>query len=89
MFPPRDLRLERLDRPRPLSDIAKVGASVAGDVSSWERLETGEALNNAVFTASGAFEWLSGLRRAVAAFLGNKTPIVPVSPEAIHTNTPV
>ena len=77
MSEPRDLRLERLSdrdglRSAPLGEIAHVGSPLAGSSSSWTSQAAYEALIDAVFTAPGALEWLSGLRRAVAAMFADK-----------------
>ena len=88
MSSPRDLRLERLGdrdglRPAHLGEAAEVASPFAGASSTWEFLAAYEAIIDAVFTAPGASEWLSGLRRAVAAMLADKdsAPRVPVAPE--------
>jgi hypothetical protein len=76
MSAPRDLSLERFDdrdgvrRPQ-LGKAAMVGSSLAGAGSASEVGLSYEALIDAVFTAPGALEWLSGLRRAVAAMLAD------------------
>ena len=94
MSSPRDLRLERLGdrdgrRPAPLGEVARVGAPLGASSSSDFRLDY-TALIDAVFTAPGALEWLSGLRRAVAALLADKNAAlrVPASCDAIHTAPP-
>ena len=46
-------------------EVAKVGASLAGESITSEVRLTHEALCDAVFTAPGALEWLSGLRRLI------------------------
>ena len=91
MSSPRDLRLERLDgrdglRPAHLGEAAEVASPVAGAGKTWEFLAAYAALIDAVFTAPGASEWLSGLRRAVATMLADEDPAprVPVEPEVIH-----
>ena len=94
MSEPRDLRLERLSdrdgrRSGHRGEIAKVGSSVAGDSSAFEFLTSHATLNNAVFTAPGATEWLRGLRLAVAALLADKeaVPHIPAGAcDAIHTS---
>ncbi len=85
----RDLRLERLGdrdglRPAHLGESAQVASPLAGASSTWEFLAAYEALIDAVFTAPGASEWLSGLRRAVAALLADKDPAsrVPAIPRS-------
>jgi hypothetical protein len=72
----RDFRLERLAnrdglRHAHLGEAAHVASSVAGASHMWDRAAY-EALIDAVFTAAGAAEWLSGLRRAVAAMVADK-----------------
>jgi len=91
MSEPRDLNLERLSdrdgRRHPhLGEIAHVGSSVAGSSSSRASQAAYEALIDAVFTAPGASEWLSGLRRAVAAMLDRKNSAsrVPAPQDAIR-----
>jgi hypothetical protein len=86
-----DLRLERLDnrdgrRPAHLGEAAMVASPLAGESSTRKSLAAYEALIDAVFMAPGALEWLSGLRRAVAAMLADKNavPRVPVAQDAIH-----
>jgi len=96
MSSPRDLRLERLDdrdgRRHPyFGEIGVVGSAQAGAGSTSEFRFAYEALIDAVFTAPGALEWLSGLRRRVAALLADKDSArrVPASSDAIHTAPPV
>jgi hypothetical protein len=77
MSEPRDLRLERLSnrdglRSGHLGEIAHVGSSVAGSSSTLMSQAAYQALIDAVFTAPGVSEWLSGLRRAVAAMFADK-----------------
>jgi hypothetical protein len=91
MSSPRDLRLERLgdrdgQRLPHLDKAATVGSAQPGSTSE-SRLSY-EALIDAVFTAPGALEWLSGLRRMVAAMLADKAfaPRVPASSNAIRTS---
>ena len=77
MSEPRDLRLERFSdrdgqRLAQLDAIAHVGSPLAESSSAWTAEAAYEALIDAVFTAPGALEWLSGLRRTVAAVLGSK-----------------
>jgi hypothetical protein len=72
----RNFRLERLGdrdglRPAHLGEAAQVASHQAGAGTTWD-LAAYEALIDAVFTASGASEWLSGLRRAVAALLADR-----------------
>ena len=91
-FPDRDLRLERLDglRPGPLADAAHVGAPLAQARATRETLAAYRALIDAVFTAPGAGEWLTGLRLAVAAYLADKevAPPVPVARDALRAAGP-
>jgi hypothetical protein len=73
----RDLRLERLGdrdglRRAHLGEAALVASSVAGADSAWELRATYAALIDAVFTAPGAAEWLSGLQQAIAAMFADK-----------------
>ena len=91
MSSPRDLRLERLSdrdalRSAHLGEIARVGSPLAGSSSTWTTQAAYEALIDAVFTAPGALEWLSGLRRAVAAMLAGKNSAsrVPAPSDAIR-----
>jgi hypothetical protein len=84
----RDLRLRRLDdrddlRPAHLGEAARVASSLAGASRMWD-LAAYEALIDAVFTAPGASEWLSGLRRAMAALVAGKDSAsrVPVASDA-------
>lgn len=76
MSEPRDLNLERLGdrsgrRAVQLPKIAHV--AFLSDSSSPRMAQAAyEALIDAVFTAPGALEWLTGLRRAVAAMLADK-----------------
>ncbi len=94
MSSPRDLRLERLGERdgRHLShfDAAATVGSVLADTSrTAESRLAYEALIDAVFTAPGALEWLSGLRRRVAAILADRdfAPRVPASSNAIRTSS--
>jgi hypothetical protein len=89
---PRDLRLERLSekdgwRNPYLGEVAQVGAPVASASSASAFQSSYEALIDAVFMAPGAREWLSGLRRAFAAFLADKdrAPRASTSSDAIRT----
>jgi hypothetical protein len=90
MSEPRDLRLERLGdrdglRSGHLGQIAHV-AYLAGSSSTRTSQAAYEALIDAVFTAPGASEWLSGLRRAVAAMFADKdsAPHDPAAREAMR-----
>jgi hypothetical protein len=76
-YPDRDLRLERLGgrdglRPAHQGEAARVASPLAGASSARETLAAYRALIDAVFTAPGAAEWLSGLRRKVAALLAEE-----------------
>jgi hypothetical protein len=93
MSAPRDLRLERLGdrdgrRLPHLDEAATVGSVLPDTSSTSESRLSYEALIDAVFTAPGALEWLSGLRRMVAAILADKdfAPRVPASSNAIRTS---
>jgi hypothetical protein len=93
MSSPRDLRLERLgdrdgQRLPHLDKTATVGSAQPDGGSTSESRLSYEALIDAVFTAPGAFEWLSGLRRMVAAMLADNdlAPRVPASANAIRTS---
>ena len=95
MSEPRDLRLERFgdrDGPRPahLGEIAHVLSPLAGCSSTRTSLAAYQALIDAVFTAPGASEWLSGLRRAVVSLFADKDspPHVPAAREATRTVGP-
>src|SRR5258707_15684096 len=90
-----DLSLERLGdrdgrRPAPFGEAALVARTLASASSPGALQAAYEALINAVFTAPGATEWLSGLRRAVAAMLagGNKGPRHPGQNDAIRPAGP-
>jgi hypothetical protein len=92
--PGRDFRLERLGdreglRPAHLGEAARVASPLAGATSTWD-LAAYEALIDAVFTAPGASEWLSGLRRAVAALLADRdsAPRVPAASDALRRAGP-
>jgi hypothetical protein len=91
MTAPHELRLERLgDRNGRQSghvgEVARVAAPVTDASFQRESETTSAALNNLVFTAPGAAEWLRGLRRTVMAWLSARDPApkVPVPPNAIH-----
>jgi hypothetical protein len=91
MTAPHDIRLERLSdrmgrRSDHLGEVVRLASPVADHSSEGESQATREALNNAVFTAAGVTEWLSGLRRAVAAMLSSSDAAkrIPVAPDAIH-----
>ena len=93
MSSPRDLRLERLgerdgQRLSHLDKAATVGSAQPHTSSTSESRLSYEALIDAVFTAPGAIEWLSGLRRMVAAMLADKDfgPRAPASSDAIRTS---
>lgn len=86
MSEPRDLRLERLGdrdglRDGHLGEIAHVGSHLAGSSSTRTSQAAYEALIDAVFTMPGTLEWLSGLRRAVAAMFADKdsAPHIPAT----------
>jgi hypothetical protein len=75
--PGNDLSLERLGdgdgrRPAPLGEAALVARTLGPAGIQRDHQAAYEALIDAVFTAPGATEWLSGLRRAVAAMLARK-----------------
>ena len=93
MSSPRDLRLERLGdrdgrRHSHLDKAAAVGTALPDTSRTSESQLSYEALIDAVFTAPGALEWLSGLRRMVAAMLAEKefAPRVPASSNAIRSS---
>jgi hypothetical protein len=95
MSSPRDLRLERLGdrnglRSAHLGEIAQVASTLAPASATRDFLVAYEALIDAVFTAPGAAEWLSGLRRAVAALLAGKgsAPHAPAAHDAIRVPGP-
>lgn len=96
MSSPRDrgrhLRLERLAglRPTHLGEAGQVASSLAGASGSWTSLAAYQALIDAVFTAPGAAEWLTGLRRAMAGRLAGKgeTPRDPATSDAIRKAGP-
>ena len=86
MSSPRELRLERLGerdgrRPTHLGAVARIDLSLEASSTPEFRLSY-EALIDAVFTAPGAIEWLSSLRRTVAAMLADKNS---APRDAIHT----
>ena len=88
----QDLHLERFDdrdgRRYPyLGEVAIVGSAHAGASNTSEFRLAYESLIDAVFTAPGAREWLSGLRRAVAAMLADQdsAPRLRVSCDAFRT----
>jgi hypothetical protein len=91
--PDRHFRLERLggrdgQRPNPhLAEAGKVASPLAGATSTRAAYE---ALIDAVFTSTGAAEWLSGLRRVMAARLAGKdeAPREPVASDAIRKAGP-
>jgi hypothetical protein len=89
MSSPRDLRLERLggrgERPSHVSETAYVASPLAPDSATRDFRAAYEALIDAVFTAPGAAEWLSGLRRAMAAMLAGKGS---VAHDAIQAPSP-
>jgi hypothetical protein len=94
MSRPRDLRLERFSNRdgwhNPyLGEVAQVGAPVASASSASAFQFSYEALIDAVFTAPGAREWLSGLQRAFAAFLADKdrSRRAAMSSDAIRTGS--
>jgi len=93
--PGQDLSLERLGdragrRPAPLGQVAQVAAPVAGASRAAEQPGAYQALNDAVFTAPGAAEWLRGLQRKVAALLAAESPAPrdPVTSDAIQAGDP-
>jgi hypothetical protein len=72
--PSRDFCLEPLSdrssqRSPHLGEVAIVRSIEAGASATAESQAAYEALNNAVFTAPGAAEWLLGLRLAVTAMI--------------------
>jgi hypothetical protein len=79
MSAPNELRLERLNdrngtHSGHVGEIARV-TSLVTDASFHRELETTrETLNNLVFTAPGATEWLRALGRGVAALLSSRDP---------------
>jgi hypothetical protein len=90
-----DLRLERLGdrdalRPWHGGEPALVARTLAPAGIRRDFQAAYEALIDAVFTAPGAAEWLSGLRRAVAAMLAAKDPVPsqPVPHDAIRLAEP-
>jgi hypothetical protein len=90
----RDLRLRQLDdrdglRPAHLGAAARIASPLAGASRMWD-LAAYEALIDAVFTAPGVSEWLSGLRRAMAAMRADKdsASCVPAASEALRTAGP-
>jgi hypothetical protein len=93
MTTPNELRLERLNdrdgrQPAHVGEVARVAAPVADGSFQLDLETTRETLNNLVFTAPGATEWLRALGRAVAALLSPKKSPAPkptVASEAIHT----
>ncbi len=77
MSSPRDFRLERLDdrdgRRNPyLGEVGLIGSPLAGASRTPEVRLAYEALIDPVFTATGAREWLSGMRRRVEAMVAGK-----------------
>jgi hypothetical protein len=95
MSEPRDFGLERLKdrdglRSVRLGEIVHVASPLAGSSSTWTSQTAYEALIDAVFTAPGALEWLSGLRRAVAAMFADKdsAPHIPAEREVTFTAGP-
>lgn len=90
--PRRNLSLEQFDdrdgrRPAHLGEVAHVAQQTSAH-HTLEFLAAYQALIDAVFTAPGAAEWLSGLRRAVAAMLADKdstSPAPPVPRDAIRS----
>ena len=94
-YPGRDLRLERLSgrdglRPAAFGEAAQVRWLPGPAGTARESLAAYQALIDAVFTAPGAAEWLSGLRQAVAAMLAAKdqVPSHPVPHDAIRLAEP-
>jgi hypothetical protein len=92
MSEPRDFRLERLKdrnglRSVHLGEVVHFASPVAGSSSAWTSQAAHEALIDAVFTAPGALEWLSGLRRTVAAWFAEKdsTAHIPAVRETTFT----
>ena len=93
--PGRDLRLERLGdrdglRSAHFAEAAQVRSLLGPASSVREFLAAYQALIDAVFTAPGAAEWLSGLRLRMAARLTGKdtAPPDPATREAIRTSKP-
>ncbi len=79
--PGPDLSLEGLgdhdgQRPAPLSEAALVRQVLAPHEIQRDFRTAYESLVDAVFSAPGVTEWLSGLRRAVAAMLASKNDLV-------------
>ena len=76
-FPGRDLRLERLEdrdglRRAYLGEVAQVRTLEATAQGVGEFRAAYQALIDAAFTGPGAAEWLSGMRRRVAAILAGQ-----------------
>jgi hypothetical protein len=73
-----------------LGDAAQVAPPVAGAVRVEKLQGDYLALNDAVFTAPGAAEWLRELRRAVAALLAAEGPAPrdPAASDAIRAADP-
>jgi hypothetical protein len=92
MTAPHDLRLERLSDPKGrrsehFCEVVRVASPVADHSSERESQAARAALSDAVFTAAGVTEWLSGLRRAVAAMLSSNDVAkrTPVAQDAVQT----
>jgi hypothetical protein len=93
--PGPDLSLERLGardgrRPAHLGEAALVARTQTPAGSRSDSRAAREALSDAAFTAPGAVEWLSGLRRALAALLAgkDKVPRQPAPHDAIRNAEP-
>ena len=93
-YPGRDLRLQRLGGGDSLGDLLGPVAHVASPLglagSASESLAAYRALIDAVFTAPGAAEWLSGLWQKMAALLADQDPAPrrPVARDAIRAANP-
>jgi hypothetical protein len=86
MTAPNELRLERLNdrngrQPAHVGEVARVTLQVSDGSFQRELETTRETLNNLVFTAPGATEWLRALGRAVAAWLKPKDPAPKPAPK--------
>jgi hypothetical protein len=94
-YPGRDLRLEGLgdrgdSRRDHLGAVAHVASPLALAGSASQATAAYRALIDAVFTAPGALEWLSGLRQKVAAMLAGKDAAspCPMARDAIRAADP-
>lgn len=93
--PDRDLSLERLDdrdglRRAHVGEAAQVRILEGSARRVGEFSATYQALIDAIFTAPGAAEWLSGVWQRVSAILGDRdAPRHPAVPrDAIHAGDP-